>query len=145
MKKKKSSSYRGTSYELFDLTFMRDRTRSWRQKMEAIKVKLRKSITTMKPFAKLLWKTTTSAVALLHYLEKEKHLTRHCSASFCLQDLLIVSQLQYVNIEICLYEIGYDIIDVQNFTITVALTRHLFNNFRHYMKPKMRRENQSQK
>ena len=50
--------------------------------------------------------------------------------------------LHYVNIEICLYEIGYDIIDVPNLTITVALTRHLFNNFRHYMKLKMRRENQ---
>lgn len=38
--------------------------------------------------------------------------------------------LHYVNIEICLYEIGYDIIDVPNLTTTVALTRHLFKDFR---------------
>ena len=41
-----------------------------------------------------------------------------------------MSELQYVNTEICLYEIGYDIIGVKNFTITVALTRHLFKDFR---------------
>ena len=76
MKKQKRSWYRRTLYELFDLIFMRDSTRSWRQKMGAIKLKLRKSITAMKPFAKLIWKTTTSPVTLLHYLKKEKHLTR---------------------------------------------------------------------
>lgn len=42
----------------------------------------------------------------------------------------MMSHLHYVNIETCLYEIGYDIIDVQNLTITVALTRHLFKDFK---------------
>ena len=37
---------------------------------------------------------------------------------------------KYVNIEICLYEPGYDVIDLLNFTTTVALTRHLFKGLR---------------
>lgn len=42
----------------------------------------------------------------------------------------MMSHLHYANIETCLYEIGYDIINVQNLTITLALTRHLFKDFK---------------